>query len=86
VDAILAEVPPQRMSPVAREFTLRLLMINLCEPDFIKVHVHRVNRDAPLQQRLLCRMHACWPAGFKPCSGDEFQPIPEGTLAQCGAE
>ena len=28
VDAILAEVPPQRMSPVTREFTLELLAIN----------------------------------------------------------
>jgi hypothetical protein len=28
VDAILAEIPPQRMSPVTREFTLKLLMIN----------------------------------------------------------
>src|SRR5947209_5636777 len=28
MDAILAEVPPERMSPVTREFTLELLMIN----------------------------------------------------------
>lgn len=28
LDAILAEVPPQRMSPVTRAFTLELLMIN----------------------------------------------------------
>jgi len=28
VDAILAEVPPQRMSPITRAFTLELLMIN----------------------------------------------------------
>jgi len=28
VDAILAEIPPQRMSPVTREFTLKLLMFN----------------------------------------------------------
>jgi HipA-like C-terminal domain len=28
MDAILAEVPPQRMSPVTREFTLELLTIN----------------------------------------------------------
>jgi hypothetical protein len=28
VNAILAEVPPQRMSPVTREFTLKLLMTN----------------------------------------------------------
>ncbi|MFT5028638.1 MAG: hypothetical protein ACI9VS_001066 [Candidatus Binatia bacterium] len=27
-DAVLAEIPPQRMSPVTREFTLQLLMIN----------------------------------------------------------
>jgi hypothetical protein len=28
VDAVLAEIPPQRMSPIAREFTLELLTIN----------------------------------------------------------
>ncbi|MCW5556841.1 MAG: DNA-binding protein, partial [Verrucomicrobiae bacterium] len=54
-----------------------------CEPNFIQVFVHRVNKDAPLQQRLLCRMHACWPNGFQPCSGEEFQPIPDGVSAHC---
>ena len=28
VNAVLAEIPPQRMSPVTREFTLKLLMTN----------------------------------------------------------
>ena len=56
-----------------------------CEPEFINVFVHRVNRDAPLQQRLLCRMHACWPEGFQPCSGEEFQPIPKELPAHCNA-
>lgn len=56
-----------------------------CEPDFIKLFVHRVNKDAPLQQRLLCRMQTCWPDGFQPCSGEEFQPIPQGLPAHCGA-
>lgn len=56
-----------------------------CEPDFIQVFVHRVNTDAPLQQRLLCRMHACWPDGFQPCSSEEFHPIPEGVSAHCVA-
>jgi len=56
-----------------------------CEPDFIHVFVHRVNIDAPLQQRLLCRMQACWPHDFKPCSGEEFQPIPAGVSALCTA-
>lgn len=55
-----------------------------CEPNFIKVYAHRVNRDAPLQQRLLCRMQACWPKDFQPCSGEEFQPIPEGIPSHCG--
>jgi hypothetical protein len=56
-----------------------------CDPEFINVFVHRVNRDAPLQQRLLCRMHACWPEDFRPCSGEEFQPIPKGLPAHCAA-
>ncbi|MBU6399488.1 MAG: HIRAN domain-containing protein [Verrucomicrobia bacterium] len=58
-------------------------LVQQCQPDFIQVLVHRVNRDAPLQQRLLCRMHACWPEGFQPCSGEEFQPIPQGVPAHC---
>jgi hypothetical protein len=46
-----------------------------CEPDFLTITVERVNSDAPLQQRLLCRMNACWPEGFQPCSGEEYQPL-----------
>lgn len=46
-----------------------------CDPDVISVKVVRVNRDAPLQQRLLCRMNSCWPEGFRPCAGEQFQPI-----------
>lgn len=42
----------------------------------IQIFTDLVNRDAPLQQRLLCRLRACWPEGFRPCSGEEFQPIP----------
>lgn len=52
--------------------------------DSMSVFAHRVNRDAPLQHRLLCRMHACWPKGFQPCSGEEFQPIPGGIPSHCG--
>lgn len=54
-----------------------------CEPDFIQVFAHRVNTDAPLQQRLLCRMQACWPDGFQPCGSAEFHPIPAGMPAHC---
>lgn len=54
-----------------------------CHPDFIQVFAHRVNKDAPLQQRLLCRTQSCWPDGFQPCSGEAFQPIPQGVTANC---
>lgn len=54
-----------------------------CAPEYVRVFVHRVNRDAPTQQRLLCRMEACWPANFEPCKGEAFEPIPEGLLARC---
>jgi len=46
-----------------------------CDPDFIELTVERLNRDAPLQQRVLCRMKSCWPQGFRPCDRDEFQPV-----------
>ncbi|MBK9119795.1 MAG: DNA-binding protein [Phycisphaerales bacterium] len=46
-----------------------------CGTQSIDLHVVRVNPNAPLQQRVLCRMSACWPDGFQPCSREEFQPI-----------
>jgi hypothetical protein len=54
-----------------------------CEVDFIEMHVARVNRDAPLQNRVLCRMRACWPDDFEPCSGEDFAPIPADVATRC---
>lgn len=54
-----------------------------CGTEYLHFAVHRVNADAPLQQRLLCRVEACWPTDFQPCSSDEFLPIPEGVPARC---
>jgi hypothetical protein len=54
-----------------------------CDGDFLQLCVDRVNPDAPLQNRLLCRMSACWPDGFQPCSGEDFLPIPAGVPARC---
>jgi len=58
----------------------------ICGPEIVSVFVQRVNPDAPLQQRVLCRMHACWPRYFVPCSTEMFQPIPshEVRLATIG--
>ncbi len=62
---------------------VRHLILN-CDVTFLELKVGRVNRDAPLQNRLLCRMNACWPEGFQPCSGEEFLPIPKNVPARCG--
>jgi hypothetical protein len=48
-----------------------------CPDDIgVKITVKRVNLNAPLQQRVLCQMEACWPEGFTPCSDADFEPIP----------
>jgi len=52
------------------------LLIRECGAGCISLAVERVNQDAPLQQRLLCRMNACWPEGYRPCVGEEFEPLP----------
>lgn len=54
-----------------------------CDTKFIELYVDRVNHDAPLQQRVLCRMRACWPDGFEPCDGEAFQPIRSDVSASC---
>lgn len=46
-----------------------------CTPDSITVTVERVNEDAPLDHRVLCRMRACWPEDLRPCSGEAFEPL-----------
>lgn len=61
-------------------------LVQRCEVDFIKLVVERVNHDAPLQNRLLCRLNACWPDDFKPCVGEDFEPIPAGARAACGSD
>lgn len=58
-------------------------LLNSCAVDFMQLFVERVNRDAPLQNRVLCRMHACWPDGFEPCVGEDFEPIPSNISARC---
>ena len=53
-------------------------LIEECPEQEVKIVVQRVNHDAPIQQRLLCRLQACWPVGFQPCEGEQFQPIVSG--------
>jgi len=58
-------------------------LVQECEIEFIELYVDRVNKDAPLQNRVLCRMHGCWPDGFQPCSSEDFAPIPAGVPSRC---
>jgi len=57
-----------------------------CSPKHIAVVVEQVNSDAPLQQRLLCRMNSCWPYDFHPCATEEFEPIPKGVEVPCAPD
>ena len=57
------------------------LLCSKCHPEIIDLRVERLNPAAPLQQRVLCRMNSCWPAGFSPCAGEDFRPIVTGALA-----
>lgn len=43
--------------------------------DSVKIIVDRINKDAPFQLRLLCRISADWPQDFTPCSSDMYQPL-----------
>jgi hypothetical protein len=71
---------PRYLAPDVRK------LLKECRPEFLQLFVQQVNRDAPMQQRLLCRMQACWPEGFQPCAGESFQPIPIGMTATCAGE
>lgn len=50
-------------------------LLKQCGECAVTVNVEKVNPGAPLQQRVLCRMTACWPEDFRPCDRDEFVPI-----------
>jgi hypothetical protein len=54
------------------EFT-RLL--SLVDKDDVKVTVERVNSDAPVQYRVLCKLTAPWPKQFQPCQNGSYELI-----------
>lgn len=58
-------------------------LVQTCDINFIHLTIDRVNVDAPLQNRVLVRMRACWPDGFEPCSGEDFAPISANASTRC---
>jgi len=63
----------------ARDFR-RLL--ELLPPKEIRVVVVRVNPDAPIQFRLLCKLSAPWPDGFSPCSEELYELLAQPSRNQ----
>jgi hypothetical protein len=50
-------------------------LLNRVGAEKVKVTVERVNVDAPIQYRVLCRLRAPWPSGFSPCGKGQFQAL-----------
>jgi hypothetical protein len=57
-------------------------LLERCGESDVKLYVDRINHDSPMQQRLLCRLDACWPEDFHPCGGDEFKLISEDKVLE----
>ncbi|NBC11966.1 MAG: hypothetical protein GVY09_01215 [Gammaproteobacteria bacterium] len=68
--------PPRIVGYVPRYYCADVsTLLHLAGPEAVTVIVERINPDAPIQYRLLCRLSAPWPADFQPCADDEFQPV-----------
>lgn len=50
-------------------------LMKLVGPGEVHVQVERVNPEAPIQYRVLCKLTAPWPADFAPCETGLFQPL-----------
>lgn len=77
--ALRSEQPKVIVGYVPRYFAVdfRRLLTGVKQAT-VNVLVEGINREAPVQLRLLCRISAEWPKGFRPCSGRDFEPISKG--------
>jgi hypothetical protein len=58
-----------------RYFNRDWLVLLRDDPVNTRVIVERVNHDAPMQLRLLCRITAPWPEHFQPCVDEEYEAL-----------
>lgn len=56
----------------SRDFTRLIEQVGANE---VSVTVERVNTNAPLQYRVLCKLSAPWPTGFAPCESGDYEPL-----------
>lgn len=77
--AIRSDEPPAIIGYCPRYFCEDFHeLLTICRLDDIEVSVERVNHDAPIQLRLLCKLVAPWPEAFQPCSSEAYFPLPKG--------
>ena len=50
-------------------------LLRKCGPCKVNVSVERVNADAPLHLKLVCKLVSPWPDDFRPCSGEMYEPM-----------
>ena len=50
-------------------------LIKSTDLDQVKVTVERVNIDAPIQYRVLCKLASPWPVNFSPCTMKEYEAL-----------
>jgi hypothetical protein len=50
-------------------------LLALVNPNHINIQVSKININAPLQFRLMCKVTAPWPYEFSPCSDPYFAPL-----------
>ena len=50
-------------------------IVDGCDPEYVNIQVRKLNKDAPLQFRVLCDMTACWPDSYRPLDGPEFKTL-----------
>lgn len=50
-------------------------LIKFTDPDQVRVTIERVNKDAPVQYLVLCKLVSPWPANFSPCTNKEFEAL-----------
>lgn len=81
--ALRTDDPAHLIGYVPRFFAKELrVCIEASRPGDARLSVVRVNPDAPLQLRLLCRFTSPWPNGFRPWDEPEYQALVERPARQ----
>ena len=73
--ALRTTAPVTLVGYCPRYFNRDWLVLLRDDPVNTGVIVERVNHDAPMQLRLLCRITAPWPEHFQPCVDEEYEAL-----------